>query len=50
MIDCTWSGFFDKESEIEKYYIVFGSQQGYDDLMLTEEIPGIKSKFSAKGK
>ncbi|XP_053400990.1 uncharacterized protein LOC123541000 [Mercenaria mercenaria] len=48
VIECTWTGFVDKESEIKKYYITFGSKQGYDDLLLSEEIPGQITRFSAK--
>ncbi|XP_060596420.1 uncharacterized protein LOC132750448 [Ruditapes philippinarum] len=47
-IKCTWKGFVDKESKIAKYYIIFGSRQGYDDLRSSEEISGDTTEFSAK--
>ncbi|XP_053401006.1 uncharacterized protein LOC123523226 isoform X2 [Mercenaria mercenaria] len=48
VIECTWTGFVDKESGIASYNIIFGSKQGYGDLKISEAIPGVTTSFSAK--
>ncbi|WAR05119.1 hypothetical protein MAR_020488, partial [Mya arenaria] len=39
-ITCEWSGFVDLESRIEKYFISFGFQEGFDNLAHEQVLSG----------
>lgn len=39
----------DPESRIEKYFIMFGTREGYDDVATAVEISGNKYTYHGKG-
>ncbi|KAK3609657.1 hypothetical protein CHS0354_035942 [Potamilus streckersoni] len=43
-IECSWSGFVDKESPIEYYNISMGTEQGYTDVVNNLQLPATNSK------
>ena len=48
-IDCTWNGFIDDESPIDMFVVSFGTQKGYDDIYISDPIPGYQSRYSTTG-
>ncbi|XP_052081925.1 uncharacterized protein LOC127719726 isoform X2 [Mytilus californianus] len=46
---CTWHGFLDKQSPIQKYIITMGSQQGSNNIYNGTEVPGYISQYSIQG-
>ncbi|VDH98959.1 Hypothetical predicted protein [Mytilus galloprovincialis] len=46
---CTWYGFLDKQSPIQKYRITMGSQQGSNNIFNGTEVPGYISQYSIQG-
>ncbi|CAG2246701.1 unnamed protein product [Mytilus edulis] len=46
---CTWHGFLDKQSPIQKYIITMGSQQGSNNIYNGTEVPGFISEYSIQG-
>ncbi|XP_076085326.1 uncharacterized protein LOC143056125 [Mytilus galloprovincialis] len=46
---CTWHGFLDKQSPIQKYIITMGSQQGSNNIFNGTEVPGYMSQYSIQG-
>ncbi|XP_076085507.1 uncharacterized protein LOC143056307 [Mytilus galloprovincialis] len=46
---CTWHGFLDKQSPIQKYIITMGSQQGSNNIYNGTEVPGYMSQYSIQG-
>ncbi|VDI54125.1 Hypothetical predicted protein [Mytilus galloprovincialis] len=39
-VKCTWTGFQDKESPIEKFLISLGSQEGFSDIFSDRKVDG----------
>ncbi|XP_071152144.1 uncharacterized protein, partial [Mytilus edulis] len=45
---CSWSGFLDEESPIQKFIITLGSEQGFSDIFETT-VSGLTSSYIIKG-
>ncbi|XP_076086943.1 uncharacterized protein LOC143057517 [Mytilus galloprovincialis] len=45
---CSWSGFLDEESPIQKFIITLGSEQGFSDIFETT-VSGFTSSYIIKG-
>ncbi|XP_052806219.1 uncharacterized protein LOC128235437 [Mya arenaria] len=39
-VTCEWSGFADVQSKVERFYIFFGFQEGFDDIAPAYELSG----------
>lgn len=49
-IECSWTGFLDKQSPIKKYQIFMGDQQGANNIFNGTEVPGYMNQYSIQGK
>ncbi|KAL5015119.1 hypothetical protein ScPMuIL_009389 [Solemya velum] len=48
-VECTWTGFFDEESPIVKFYLTVGTSAGSSDVLDPVEIPGTASRYTIQG-
>ena len=45
-IQCTWSGFVDKQSGIEKFIVTMGTSQGSTEMFGGEDVNGDINAFN----
>ncbi|CAG2193139.1 unnamed protein product [Mytilus edulis] len=48
-VKCSWSGFQDRESPIQRFLISLGSEEGLTDIFVDKKVSGFTSSFSIDG-
>ncbi|KAL5014713.1 hypothetical protein ScPMuIL_008983 [Solemya velum] len=48
-VECTWTGFFDEESPLVKFYLTVGTSAGSSDVLDSVEIPRTASRYTMQG-
>jgi hypothetical protein len=48
-VKCSWTGFQDNESPIEKFVISLGLQEGFSDVFSNREVNGHTFSYTING-